>query len=417
MGDSAGPRRRQGAESESRPAPALEFGQVIARAASNGHDLEALTRPLLEALAKLSGFESTYLTIFDWERRQQDVRFVYSTGSIRVTEGLKLPVPAGLSSEALSGVTRSPVELDRTYPDSAVARTLGLKAYVSVPVVVAEHRIFGMLCGASKASRRVGESLISVMEFFAQIIADHVTRAQVAATAIRADRAEEQLHSRALFLAQAEHQLKTPLTVVEGASVILLDRWHELSEDKRSDVLSMLVRNIRELARNVDELLLEARADVQARELMPVRLDLKPLIQRIGDAFGNVSASHDVVVESPEEVLVWADPAALYQVLGHLLDNATKYSPEGGVIRLRAVSNARDVQIEVVDQGVGLPVGAPVFEAFQRGGKDAVGGTTGIGLGLHIVRNLVMAMGGSVAARSNDGRGSTFTVRLPLPTG
>ena len=57
------------------------------------------------------------------------------------------------------------------------------------------------------------------------------------------------------------------------------------------------------------------------------------------------------------------------------------------------------------------------FEAFERGGKEAVGGTAGIGLGLHIVRNLVTAMGGSVAARSNDDRGSPFTVRLPLPTG
>src|SRR2546426_1064491 len=129
-----------------------------------------LSRPRLEALAKLSGFDSTYLTVFDWERRQQDVRFVYSTGSIQVSEGLKLPVPAGFSSEALSGVSRSPVDLERTYPDSAVARSLGLTAYVSVPVVVSEHRIFGMVCGASKASRRAGESLISVMEFFAQII-------------------------------------------------------------------------------------------------------------------------------------------------------------------------------------------------------------------------------------------------------
>ena len=181
-------------------------------------------------------------------------------------------------------MTRSPVRLERTYPDSAVARSLGLKAYVSVPIVVAQHRIFGMLCGASQASRQIGESMIAVIEFFAQIVADHVTRAEAAATTERAERAEEQLHSRALFLAQAEHQLKTPLTVLEGASVMLLDRWDELSDDKRVEVLNMLVRNVRELAHSVDELLLEARADVQARELVPVAVELKPRTMTEKDA-------------------------------------------------------------------------------------------------------------------------------------
>ena len=415
MGDMAGPRRQTDREIGHRSAAPLEFGQVIVRAAANSRDLEGLTRPLLEAFAKLSGLESTYLTIFDWDLREQHVRFVYSTGSVQVSEGMTFPLPEGLSNEALSGVTRSPVRLERTYPDSAVARSLGLKAYVSVPIVVAQHRIFGMLCGASQASRQIGESMIAVIEFFAQIVADHVTRAEAAATTERAERAEEQLHSRALFLAQAEHQLKTPLTVLEGASVMLLDRWDELSDDKRVEVLNMLVRNVRELAHSVDELLLEARADVQARELVPVAVELKPLLQRIGDAFASVFESHDVIVEAPEAVLVWADPAALYQVLGHLLDNATKYSPEGGLITLRVAPAARDVQIDVVDGGVGLPEGTSVFEPFQRGDNEAVGATTGIGLGLHIVRNLVVAMGGAITARRNEERGSTFSVRLPAP--
>ena len=99
MGDMAGPRRQTDREIGHRSAAPLEFGQVIVRAAANSRDLEGLTRPLLEAFAKLSGLESTYLTIFDWDLREQHVRFVYSTGSVQVSEGMTFPLPEGLSNE------------------------------------------------------------------------------------------------------------------------------------------------------------------------------------------------------------------------------------------------------------------------------------------------------------------------------
>src|SRR5947199_10771342 len=122
-----------------RPDPAAEFSQIVVRAAASGGDLAALTRPLLEALAKLSGLESTYLAVFDWDRREQEVRVVHSAGKVQVREGIRLPLPAGISQETLPGVTRSPPQLvARAFPDSLVAKRLGLETYVIVPVVVAK---------------------------------------------------------------------------------------------------------------------------------------------------------------------------------------------------------------------------------------------------------------------------------------
>ena len=83
------------------------------------------------------------------------------------------------------------------------------------------------------------------------------------------------------------------------------------------------------------------------------------------------------------------------------------------MIRLRVARTAHDVQIEIVDEGVGIPQHFDIFEAFRRGEPDEHGVTAGIGLGLHIVRSLVEAMGGSVSARRNRARGSTFTVHIP----
>ncbi len=390
----------------------VDLRQVVARAATMTHDLEGLTRPLLEALAKLAGFESTYLTVFDWDRHTQEVRFVYSVEN-QVSEGITISLPADLRPEAIAGVTRSPVGLTGTDPDSWVAHDLGLQTYVSVPVMAAKHKLYGRVCGASREARDVPETVITVMEFFAKIIADHVTREEVAETEKRVVAAEEKLRSRARFLATAEHMLKTPLTAIEGLPQTLLAHWDVMPEGQRVEVLEAIVRNAEELHRQIDELLIEARADVQARELLKMPVEMGPLVKVISNAFSSLSDAHDVVADSPEGIMASADPAALYQVLGHLLDNAIKYSPGGGTITIRVALIAGDVHIVVIDEGVGVPEEGDIFEAFKRGAASEIGVAAGVGLGLHIVRNLVEAMGGTVEARRNPSSGSTFTVRLP----
>jgi signal transduction histidine kinase len=105
------------------------------------------------------------------------------------------------------------------------------------------------------------------------------------------------------------------------------------------------------------------------------------------------------------------DPAALQQVLGHLVENAVKYSPEGSQVCVGAAIDGDEAVLEVIDEGPGVPVDVDIFEPFQRavGSED----DSGVGLGLYIVRNLVRSMGGTVTANRNAGVGSTFTVRLP----
>lgn len=399
-------------ESESDPTD-IEFGQIIAKAAADGHDLEGLAQPLLVALASLANLEATFLTVFDWDRREQEVQFAHNVGEVLIKVGMKVPLPEDALAQALPGVTRSLEEISTVHPDSLVARRLGLKTYVSVPVSLAKHHHFGMLCGASRAPKQVSESAVSVMEFFAQIIADHVTRSKVAATEKRANVAEDQLRSRANFLAEAEHMLKTPLAVLQGSSLVLLERWDGLPKDQRTELLEAMVRNAKQLGKMIDELLTEARADIQTRELAMVLIDLPPLIDSVATAFANVSQTHEILPEVAQGITVWADPEPIYQILAHLLDNAIKYSPEGGLIKIRAVAEPPDVLIEITDAGVGLPVEGDIFEPFWRAHPGDAEATRGIGLGLHIVRSLVESMGGTVSAHRNPGRGSTFTLRLP----
>ena len=375
-------------------------------------DLEGLTRPLLDALATIAGFETTYLTVFDWDRREQEVRFVHHAGSMEIEERSRLPLPPEVSQESLPGVTRSPAQMPKTHPDSQAARRLGLRTYVSVPIVLAKHELFGMVCGASRQAGAVTEPVVSVMEYFADIVADHITSERVAATQQRAVLAEEQLRARARYLAVAEHQLKTPLTSLIGASKLLRDGWKALDDAQRELFVDMIVRNGDDLSDRIDGLLTEARADVQSRELVPVDLDLGEFIGAITRAIDGLTTDHSVRAHVEPGLRLCADPTALHQVLGHLLDNAIKYSPRHAAVNVLAASTSDGVAISVVDEGVGLPDGMDVFEAFKRG--DNVGPTPGIGLGLHIVRNLLDAMGGTITGETNPWRGSTFTVLLPL---
>ena len=109
---------------------------------------------------------------FDWDRREQEVRFAHHGGDVGITEGSRLALPVGVSREIPLGVTRLPAQMPRTHPDSHAAKRLGLRTYVSVPVVLAKHELVGMVCGASRRPRPVGGPVVSVMEFFAQIVAD-----------------------------------------------------------------------------------------------------------------------------------------------------------------------------------------------------------------------------------------------------
>jgi signal transduction histidine kinase len=228
----------------------------------------------------------------------------------------------------------------------------------------------------------------------------------------RAEAAEERLRSQTMLRAEAEHRMKTSLAVITGWASTLEDRWDQLGEDRRLAAVGIIRRASEELADQAMRLLEEARAELLTLDGERVRLDLDAVLAVTTVAFGGLSAGH-VVEHLPagSPVLVDADPAALQQVLGHLIENAVKYSPAGTRVTVGACVAGGEVLLDVTDQGVGVPDIVDVFAPFRRGADtDDV---PGVGLGLYIVRNLCRSMGGDVTCRRNEDVGSTFTVHLP----
>lgn len=232
----------------------------------------------------------------------------------------------------------------------------------------------------------------------------------------RAERAEERLRHQTLVFAEAEHKLKTSLAVISGWATTLDERWDILTEDQRREGIATIRRSADTLATQTRGLLEEARADIARLDLDPVQLDLAEILEVTTPSFDGLSTSHDIRYQADGPVPVWADPGGLQQVLGHLVENAVKYSPAGGTVHVRTRALETWAELTVADDGVGIPDDIDLFAAFTQGRSnngDGAPAANGIGLGLYIVRNLVEGMGGSVTAVRNPGRGSTFTVLLP----
>jgi signal transduction histidine kinase len=227
----------------------------------------------------------------------------------------------------------------------------------------------------------------------------------------RAAAAENRLRAQTMLLAEAGHRLKTALAVINGWASTLEDRWDELDDDRRRQAVSIIRRTGTGMADQACDLLDDARAEMRLLDLAPVPLDLREVLDVNVAMLEGLSQTHAIAHATPEDadVVVEVDPAALQQILGHLLENAVKYSPLGSTVVVTARRAEDGVLIDVRDDGVGIPTDIDVFAPFERGDT----GTQGAGLGLYIVRNLVRAMGGDVTAWRNPDRGSTFSVRLP----
>ncbi len=222
--------------------------------------------------------------------------------------------------------------------------------------------------------------------------------------------------ARTEFVATASHELRTPLTSIYGAAQTLLGR-SDLPEPRRLELLRVIEQESTQLARIVEQLLLSARLTRGTLEYDPAPCDVRAVCERVLAAAEARKPAHTTLaLAAPVAVPpLLCDEGLLRQVLANLVDNALKYSPNGGRIELRLTDAPDRLRIEVRDEGLGIPHSEQerIFERFYRLDADMTRGVGGSGLGLHIARELVLRMGGTIGVESTPGEGSTFTVTLP----
>jgi signal transduction histidine kinase len=219
------------------------------------------------------------------------------------------------------------------------------------------------------------------------------------------------------FVLTASHELRSPLTSVQGFAELLLLEREKLSP-RQAETVEVILDNTRHLVRLLNDLLDLARSDAGRLTIRPEPTAAAPLIE---DAVRTMRAQFDprgqVLVEEIEPDLpeVEADRDRIRQVLVNLLTNANEYCPQGAEIRVKARRIDAEVEIDVIDDGPGIPPEQleHIFERFTRGDAGETQRVGGTGLGLAISKSLVELHGGTIAANSTPGQGSIFRVRLP----
>jgi signal transduction histidine kinase len=234
---------------------------------------------------------------------------------------------------------------------------------------------------------------------------------------ISSDRLVEQMKSD--FVSTVSHELRTPLTSIYGFAETLLRQDVLFGEAERQTFLGYIASESQRLTAIVDALLNVARLDTGDLQVNLAPTDVRDVVgELVESARGAAGANgHTFVVEAPDEPLpATADREKLRQVFQILLDNAIRYSPEGGTVTVGVESRAGLVEVSVADEGIGIPQAdqEQIFRKFYRG-SDAESriGPGGTGLGLFIARGLVTAMGGRIWVESREGEGSTFAFELP----
>lgn len=219
------------------------------------------------------------------------------------------------------------------------------------------------------------------------------------------------------FIAFAAHELRGPITVIRGYIDVLQDELSDVLADDQKELFRRLAVSANRLSGYINNILNTSRYD--RRHL---RMHLSETT--INDVYDTIRDDMDLRASSQNRMLnvvlpdglptIAADTASLGEVLGNLIDNAIKYSNEGGIINVNARSLGDTVEIAIEDHGIGMPgsVVSNLFQKFYRShrSRETVAGT---GIGLYISKAIVESHGGAISVRSEDGHGSTFTVSLP----
>ncbi len=228
---------------------------------------------------------------------------------------------------------------------------------------------------------------------------------------------EEEQRARGLFINVLAHELRTPLTPLVASAGLLKDLASSEQESHEYRLADLVVNSIQTLTSRLDELLDLAQYTVGAFTISPRPLDIKALLRKTAKQFRQLTEQkkQSIILELPRRLpAIEADCSRLEQVLTNLLSNASKFSPEGGTITMRARAKESEVVVEVEDKGSGLSEDEQerIFKPYHRVEQDRQR-FPGLGLGLAISKHIVEAHGGRIWVESQLGSGGKFSFSLP----
>ncbi|WP_170323461.1 ATP-binding protein [Cryptosporangium phraense] len=292
-----------------------------------------------------------------------------------------------------------------------MAAGCGLHAALAVPVRSGE-RTTGVLTFFSAHAEEPESSLISVLIGIAAQIGQHLERRRAESYAARLARSEEE------YIALVGHELRTPLTSISAYTELLKESEEDETIGSVRPLLDVVERNTRLLLNIVENLLDLAALDSGHTMLELVPTDLATIVREAIEAYRPMADEQGVTLRSdlPTEAPLVADPERLRQAVDHLVDNAVRYSPDGGQVDVGLDLGGGALALSVADSGIGIPVSELelVTRRLRRGTRSTERKIRGTGLGLAIATTVLARHGGTLTLQSQGEQGTTATARLPL---
>jgi len=402
---------------------AREFGTSLDRGETARAIVQAAA-PLLGELTWLLIVEradpvdpaSLRMSLADAEGRDPDLaqrlRAHLAERKLRLGEG----VAGAAAATATPVLGTQPLRADAGDPDGISA--LGLRSLLAAPIVW-RGTLRGVLASGSTAEPLLGDGELRLAAAIAERAAPALDNAALWADLQEQVRREQRAQRvKDDFLSIVSHELRTPLTSIQGYAQLLEARIRDSSGAKELSQMRVIRSQVTRMRRLVEDLLDVSRIDRRGGvSIEPEALDLA---EEIREAVARTAREHPrrtITAEVPGELQVRADRDRIGQVLTNLLDNAVKYSPDGGPVTIRARSAGDGVEVSVLDTGIGIGADQAdvIFERFFQADSDAGRRFGGLGLGLYITRAIVEAHGGEISAQPNPEAEHGTLIRFLIP--
>lgn len=283
----------------------------------------------------------------------------------------------------------------------------GLASVIAVPIFQ-KQRLLGVVSYGSRSPRQFNVGELAFHRALADLFAVAIENARLYGELNQAMKLREE------FIGAAGHELKTPVTVIKGRTQLLLK---EATDEPVVRALQTIERQTDRITSLIDDLLAIARLRTGLEKLKPEVFDLGKLLEQQVEDVARTTEHHQFQPRVDEPLWVDAASTLIGEVIRHLLENAIRYSPGGGLIVARAERRGNQAIVQIVDHGVGIPperqryVFEPFYESVPAGAPGYIGL---VSLGLYLSKQIINAQGGQIWLISAPGKGSTFAFSLPL---
>jgi K+-sensing histidine kinase KdpD len=423
-----------GSRNDTLVAHKLQVLTAVARTLAAHLELTDLLQSVLDEITQvIEPAEAAFILLWDPSTELLRTHVVAGGGlhdadaalSIRLQAGESITGRVFASGEAV--LLRTPDEVAREMANlhpskqAALSRAYGSNTFPSCAIAVPLHtdeQKYGVLVLENLEGHGCfTDEDMSFIQAIADLIALEIDRARLDAETATLNQAKQADRLRSEVMAALSHELRTPLAAIKGYASALMLEEVDWPEEKQLQFLRMIEEETDTLERMVSDIMDASLIDIGQLpiELQPVRLP--PLAQEVAEEMQHMARGHHFVVAFPPDFpIVDADPRRIRQVLRNIVDNAVKYSPNGGLIVLRGEVRASDVVVSISDQGVGISPEdlIPLFDKYFRVKAPTGYHVPGTGLGLPVARAIVETHGGRIWAESKVGEGTTLYFSIPL---